>query len=169
MMNASQFNVNRKNRVGVNLLTPNQASGTDTLADTTGFSKNGVNTLLESSTEEARGGTRSLKVVTNNEANGEGTFIGVENLSPNKSYTFNAFIKGTGTIKLTLMEYTMVGGTYIGETSSITLTLTDNWQPLSVNRVLSATGTYVRLYIITSAKQAATFYVDSLSFRRLVP
>lgn len=83
--------------LGSNLLTPNQASGTDTLGDTTGFGGSYVN--ISSSSDQARNGTKSLKSVSTGqssdsrvslgESDSEGMNCGVEE---GKSYHFEGYI-----------------------------------------------------------------------------
>ena len=75
-----------------NLLTPNQASGTDALGDTTGFSVVHGSPVMTSSTEHPLHGSRSLKYVTTETTNWVGQLTTNIPVTPGETITIVAGI-----------------------------------------------------------------------------
>lgn len=148
-----------------NLLTANQSTGTDTLGDTTGFNITTANDRISSSSDYSLQGSKSLKVVTGNIAGGsnvEGVWTPTSiTVSPNTSHTASVWVKGSGTVALSLIERD-ADDVLIGETYSSAVTLTDQWQLVTVTRDFGATGVKARIAVRTVSQQSATFYVDML-------
>ena len=144
-----------------NLLTPNQADGTDTLGNTTGFTVVKGGETITSTADEAHQGTKSLKVVTPNLAVGEGIYTNSNTVAANITYTAGIWLKGTGTIMIRLQEYSNAD-TYIAQTDTAPIKLTSTWTFYSISALFGATSTKARLKIITTSQQESTFYIDEL-------
>lgn len=140
-----------------NLLTLNQATGGDTLGDTTGFSSYDATTAtITRDTTEAWNGTGSIKVVTNNATSIEGIIInGVNTITGGKICVCSVYAKGEGTVILQVWDPSN------GTRKSSTFTLTSAWQRLSFQFAQGATA-IPTTYVITQTQQSATFYIDGL-------
>jgi hypothetical protein len=158
----------------VNLST-NQKDGCED-GTTTGIEKrNGV--VITSSTEQAYGGTRSLKVVTNNTGASEGfgfnainyggNWIYGEIVQPSKTYTASIYARGNGTHTFWIREQGADGGT-IGDTA-VEVILTNTWTQYTTTRAFSASGVGATLSMATDSQQSATYYVDNLSIEEYTP
>jgi len=146
-------------RTRKNLLLPNVANGCE-MGSTLGIT-NISGCTLTASTEQAWQGTYSLKVVTANSAANErwrSEYIFVE---PNLTYTASCYLRGSGTVVLSLHEADDAGG-WITSTDSSVITLTGTWTRYSVTRTYGATGRNSALGLYTPTKQAATYYVDGM-------
>lgn len=133
-----------------NLLTQNQATGGDTLGDTTGFTAFRSATITRDTTE-VWNGTGSIKVVTPNAQDLEGV-QGAVQATIGKIYTFSAYLKGSGTIKLAM------SGNVTAYSSDITLTST--WTRYQFAWACDLAAPSCR--VVTSGQQSATFYIDGL-------
>jgi hypothetical protein len=144
--------------LATNLLTVNQASVEQGL---TGFLKNaGTETLIRDTTTY-KYGNASLKVITPGNVASEGFLLAsLLPVTASLSYTASVWLKGSGTIKLTLYEYTS-GSALVGSTIT-EITLTDIWTRYSATRTFGLTGVYTRMAVTTLTTQATTFYADSL-------
>src|SRR5690606_39033198 len=106
-----------------------------------------------------------LKVVTANAATNEGAYSNTTfDLSPSKPHTASVYIRGASggeTVIVGAVERTDAGGV-VGTTYTLTVTLTTEWQRVTVSRTFGTTGRAAAIRILTASKQAATFYVDGL-------
>lgn len=147
-----------------NLLTANQSTGTDSTGNTTGFNITTANDVISSSSDYSIQGSKSLKVVTGNITGGntEGFWTPTSiTVSANTSHTASLWVKGSGTVALSLIERN-ADDALIGQTYSSNVTLTDQWQLVTVTRAFGDTGVKARIAVRTVSQQAATFYVDML-------
>jgi hypothetical protein len=144
--------------LATNLLTVNQASVEQGL---TGFLKNAGTETLSKDTTTYKYGNASLKVVTPGNVASEGFLLAsLLPVTASLSYTASVWLKGSGTIKLTLYEYTS-GSALVGSTIT-EITLTDIWTRYSATRTFGLTGVYTRMAVTTLTTQATTFYADGL-------
>lgn len=149
-----------------NLLLPNQANACED-GTTTGFAKYTAGDTISSSAEEVDEwqGSYCLKVVTANAATNEGVYSNTTfGLSPSKPHTASIYIRGASggeTVIVGAVERTDADGV-VGTTYTLTVTLTTEWQRVTVSRTFGTTGRAAAIRILTASKQAATFYVDGL-------
>ena len=138
-----------------NLLTLNQATGGDTLGDTTGFTKFRNTETVSRDVSAAWNGTGNIKVVTPGEAASEG--INVTNdtfkLTVGKIYTATLYAWGEGTV--------LLGANNIALSVITPVVLSGTKQRLSYTFVATTVSTNGPC-LITNSAQAATFYVDGL-------
>ena len=161
------------NKVG-NLLTLNQATGTDASGDTTGFTPAG--STLASSTAQAYQGSRSLALT----ATGTSPAYAIMNLSDNRlpvtardTVTFVALARSDQASGEVARIYPLFyagasGGSYVGVAYSPYASITNSgWTTLSVTTTVPASAAYVELYVQRySGANGAVTYIDSLSFHR---
>lgn len=148
-----------------NLLLPNQANCCED-GTTTGF-WGYTNGAISASTAQKWQGAYSLKCITPNAAASEGITTNAYptyGLRPGATYTTSVYLRGDAggeTVKLYLFELTDANGE-VGSSNSDTITLTTEWQRVTVSRTFGATGRGAHITVITTTQQAATFYVDGL-------
>lgn len=144
-----------------NLLTANQSS---IETDTTGLAGQYGATITRDTTEYWNGNA-SLKVVTPGARNFEGVTASVTGmtLAVGDQYTASAWVKGAGTVLISLAE----SGSAYYVISGIPVTLTDDWQRITVTRtIINAANTTLSLFVWTYTTQATTFYVDGLQIEK---
>ena len=159
-----------KSAVG-NLLTANLASGTDTLADTTGFALAGSCTIT-SSTAEAWQGSRSLKAaVTGAEVAGVnigavGDLASMAPVTAGQTYTLSAYVRPSANAPVTYQIYWRTSdGSAVSATSGAAVTAASGaWTRVLVTGVAPATAAYaiLEVYVVTPA--AGHVYIDGLGF-----
>lgn len=136
-----------------NLLTPNQATGGDTLGDTTGFTAS--SSTLSYDTTVKKAGNGSIKCVTNT-GNYAGMYWGVSGLVVGRIYTAHWYIRGTGTLTATKAD--------AGATNAVPLSpivLTDSFQLQTLTFTATATTCSLSVDHRTNGT-IDTFYIDSL-------
>ena len=141
-----------------NLLPENQRS---IETDITGFVKAvGTETLSRDVTERWHGAA-SLKVIASGSERGVATSLA--QTTPGTTYTFSAWVKGSGSVVARVLEYT-AGGAVVGYTSSSAIVLTSSWQRIGITRAFGATGAQARCALLTPVgyEQAITLYTDGL-------
>lgn len=143
-----------------NLLTLNQS---DVETGTAGF--NSFASSISRVTDEAWFGGASLRVITANSNANEGVFTSPRIPTIDNLYTASAYVKGSGTIRAALVEFAGLVGANLGNTNSIAVTLTNEWQRISVSRQF-ATGNAAVGAVWTNVKQDITFYVDGFQLER---
>lgn len=140
-----------------NLLTANQAS---VETDTAGFVAQTASSILSRDTDEHWHGSASLKTIAPGTLANEG-FVAQVNVSPSLIYSASVWLKGSGSVKLYLIERDAENG-FIGQTATGFIILTSTWTRYSVSRLFGATGVKAALKVDTSGTSAATFYADGL-------
>lgn len=147
-----------------NLLTANQ-SNIET--DASGLITNSGITTLTRDTSEAWEGTASLKVVTGGSTSSEGMATNPHTpIITGQTYTASVYVKGSGTVHIELAERDNTGTIVTnGTTVGANITLTNEWQRLSITRTCN-TGTYINLKVVTGTAQAVTFWVDGLQIEQ---
>lgn len=136
-------------------LTANQ-SNVET--DLTGFTNVGSATITRDTTEKWEG-TASVKIVTA----GGGTYQGVQ-ITPNVSvtngqaYTFSAYVKGTGTAMISLSDT-------VTQTDGQLITLTSNWQRISVTKTMASTFA-IPFIFASSGAVVSTIYADGMQLEQ---
>jgi hypothetical protein len=159
-----------------NLLTLNQASGTDALGDTTGFVAGAA--TVESSTEQAAQGSRSVKIITvanTGRATVGGTAsAGTIPVEPGQTYTFQVSAKQTSGAALVgnarIMWWTSAGNvaasTALVDGSPVTLS--SSWRELSVTGVAPANAAYASAFLTrySGGESVMTRYEDKYTFHR---
>ena len=140
-----------------NLLTANQSTGTDTLGDTTGFEGVRKSETITSSTEQSHTGTKSLKCVTPGLLTQEGIITSpISGLSKGVVYIFSAWVYAPNGAD---MYWFMGDG---GDNNVIQpFTGTGAWQRVEYPFTPDGSPNHY-VSIRTNAKQAITFYVDTL-------
>jgi hypothetical protein len=141
-----------------NLLTANQSTGTDTLGDTTSFtSYNGA--TLSSSTDQAKEGSKSLKIITPGITYPEGCAnTSTIAVTGGNNYTLSGWVYAP--VGATLRAFLMTGdGVHYSYTE---ITGTGAWQYFTTTFSVPTDHTTVSFHIRTQGTQAITFYVDQL-------
>lgn len=137
-----------------NLLTANQAS---VETDLTGFFKRSGNEIHTRVTNEHWHGLASLKVDTPGLVLREG-FLFTKTLSASTTYTFSAWLKGVGTVRIEI-----TGG---ASGNSANINLTPTWTRHSLT-FTTTTGANVNMIVCTAGSvQAITFYADGLQLEQ---
>ena len=154
-----------------NLLSSNVASGTDTSADTTGYTLAGVGTVLTSSTAQAFQGSRSLEASQPT----SGTFginIGVVGntatmipVVAGQTYTLmtqaRTSVARTVTVKI---YWRTAAGAAVSTVSADTSCVDTAWTACRVTGVAPATAAYVIAEVSAVATGAEDMYLDCLGF-----
>ena len=147
---------------GKNLLTLNQADGAED--GTTGdFERNMGRETLSSSTESAWHGSRSVKIVTPGVSSSEGMYIFPRvSATPSTRYTGSVYVRGAsgGEVVNLYIQERKSDNTHISYTFSGEISLTTNWQRISITSPGNAECGKVVIGVITPKVQAATIYVD---------
>lgn len=155
-----------------NLLTENQASGTDTLGTTAGFDVSLYQCTVASSTVRAYQGTRSLRITATGASPTVRFAYGTSGIpvTPGYSYTFlaQAWITGTTSMFKVGMAYYNAAGTNLGDTYPTAWVSTrGGWVASSFTATAPATAVYAApLLQGGSAVAGDTFDVDALSFHK---
>ena len=149
-----RWSVSVANTTG-NMLTANQASGTDTLSDTTGFTTSSA--TATSSTDEALQGSRSLKVVTSANSGRAmmygSTTSGTMPVEPGETYTFRVDAKqtaGTALLAVAYIYWWTSAGNVAASTASVNGTgvvLTSSWQTVSVTATAPANAAFASMWL----------------------
>lgn len=144
-----------------NLLTANQSS-VDT--DTTGFAINGAGTVISRDTTQHWNGNASLKVVT--PANtGYGFMTSpYTTITGGQPYTASVYLKGSGIVALQIQERN--SGTYLRTTVSTWITLTNEWQRLSVTATIGTDANQTMIYVYQTTATINTFWADGLQIEQ---
>ena len=165
----TEADVAQASKVG-NLLTLNQATGTDTLSDTTGFYLGGNGSSLASSATYAWQGTRSASYVAGGTAsaymnlhhNGSpaGSLMAV---TPGLTYTGVAMLRASAadTLRMELWWYNS-GGASIGSSTGASITAsTSAWTRATVSAAAPAGAAYAQLSVHRQSGTAgSTVYGD---------
>jgi len=152
-----------------NLLTANQASGTDTLSDTTGWS--GYNATVWSSTAQAKSGTRSLGVATT--TTGAAYLLAAARVAvtAGQPYTLQAWVRtdqASGETFCASIDFYAAssGGSSLGSNTSAAVALTDSaWALVTVTLFAPAGTNYVEFYFYRPSPGAneASIWVDEIT------
>lgn len=165
MMNASQFGVMRRRRVGNNLFTNNQATGTNTLNNTTGYGVIGT-VSVSSSTDWGVYGPRSLKATTSG-ANNDGIQCQYNHNGVAGNYTYFYVVKIPNGLNYQLVAFNQ-GWQQIGSIQSFVGN--NELQVVTNNFSVTAGTTEIKCGLrISGAHTAASFYVGGGHLRRVVP
>ena len=147
-----------------NLCTPNQATGTDTLQNTTGFGVNDA--TMSSSAEWSSEGTRSLKITTSGPNGRGGPRIPRGSIEKNVEYNWSMDFKGeAGKTYRVQMYHASSPWTLLREYSSFVAT--GDAQTLSGVVTFDDTlisGNDILLYVRQTVGDAGVFYLDKLMF-----
>lgn len=119
-------------------------------------------TTLSRSSDYARFGTYSIKVVTDNAGANEGFYTPYTTASASTAYTGSVYVRGSGTIIATL-NY-IAGGIIFA--SSGTITLTSEWKRYTFTGSTPVGATDIFMNVYTTAKQSTTFYVDGMQIEQ---
>jgi hypothetical protein len=151
-----------------NLLTPNQATGGDTLGDLTGLNNYGGYGTLSLDNTTSYTGQNSFKYVGVNGYTNEGFYVSATTVTPSLHYTAATKIKGTlnATIKLQISERSAADAGLRNQ-DSIIKTLTGGWDDLSLGATVGSDCYKIRLYIVTNVKEAITMNMDYTSLKQV--
>jgi hypothetical protein len=141
-----------------NLLTANQADGTDTIGTTVGWGSAFGDETITSSSAEAKRGNRSLKIIAARAGHGGVSTKITAVASTPFTATFN--LKGTGNAKVSLIEYTSADA-WVITTYSSTIVLGD-WQEVTINKTTHSTTAKLGLSVEAVDAPGITCYVDEL-------
>jgi hypothetical protein len=120
----------------------------------------GTNATVSHDTTTSKFGKGSLKCVTNNSVTAEGAYMStLADVTDSLTYTASVWIKGSGTVTIRIREFDAATAT-IGDTLSSAVTLTNEWQRLTVTRTFGASGVKASIQVRTNSTQAATFNLD---------
>jgi hypothetical protein len=158
------FAPTRKNRVGPNLFDANVATCTDVTHDTTGFDPTTGATLL-SSVVNPIAGNRSLEVVCAGEQNAEGFFVPKSVVGGREyQYAGKIYVPSDKTMGVYLQDSnwnTLAQVIVVGD---------DTTQKFKFNGLNPVGNTNMYATMTTPGiKEIVTCFVDSLSFRRVIP
>jgi hypothetical protein len=143
-----------------NMLTANQSS-----IETNVTGLNSYSSTITRDTTEYWDGVASLKIHTDNAAALEGFYTSKTVTTPSLTYTASAWVKGTGTVQMSISERTAADAS-LGSTNGTVVTLTSSWQRISVIRTFGATGEGCRCMVLTDAQQHIDFYVDGIQLEQ---
>lgn len=140
-----------------NLLTPQQARGTEVNGDTTGFTAYRGTETISSSTEQQKTDYRSLKVITPGSVAYEGFYTASATVLPYTDYVGRIWIRAplNSSIKVQLSDRG-------NKVTSVNITGTGDWQYASVLHTTDASTTLSFEILTNATAQAITFYVDDL-------
>lgn len=158
---------NPESSVGVWRGTTNLVTNGSFETNTNGWSA--VSATISRDTAQAKHGTASLKVVTNNAAAGEGVTTtegtGGMAVTAGQPYTASAWLWGSGTVRLGIRWFDSAGAVLsTSESSDIVLTSTPTRVTLTATAPTGAARAAVR--VTTPTQQAATFYLDAVQFEQ---
>jgi len=136
------------------LLTTNQI-GVET--NTVGFSGAIGTETLTSSTDQAKAGSKSLKVVTAATANSGDLITGTTSVTPGLDYIYEGYVYAVTPSKT--MTVALYDDGYNGLSSS-TFTSTPLWQYIRLKGTLGAGDTQVIPSVFNNSAEAVTFHID---------
>jgi len=136
---------------GRNLLTKNQS---DAETDLSGVAANKTNEILTRDTSTFWRGAACFKLVTPGLLSDEGLRAGGFIARSGYTYTFSAYVKGSGNVRLAF-----TGGVPL--VYGPNLVLDGTWQRISLTAIATS-GALVNTYVICTTPQAITFWVDGL-------
>lgn len=136
-----------------NLLTANQSS---VETNTAGFISNNTGTTLTQDTTVAHSGNASLKVVTDGTKNFQGVAL-YATVTSGLSYTFSIYLKGSGTVKITLSGALSAGKDVV---------LSNDWVRYTITATASARGSASMVVHTNAQLLATTFYADCLQLEQ---
>lgn len=146
-----------------NLLTSNQATGTDTGANTIGFTAGPAGTVtLSSDTTAGKSfqGSRALKCVAAGDAANQGVTVDAIAATAGQTYAFQAMLLGNTpgqSLKMDLVD----NGTVPQAVSATVVTL-GSYQFISGTITASAGSTTVKAQVYNNGTFASTFWLDAL-------
>jgi hypothetical protein len=154
-------------RIG-NLLTANQASGTDTLGDTTGFAPQSAGGTLTSSTDYAYRGSRALKCVSDGVSTYQGwTTTATLPLYRYATVTVQAKVYATTQLTLRVGIFRTAAG-YINSAKTVTVPAgvwTTVQHTATAGEVGAGSVTDATVFLDTgTTPQAGTFYTDDIGY-----
>ena len=150
-----------------NLVDVHIATGTDYSSDLTGFIQGGSGTVtLSSSTDWAKNGTRSLKIVCDGSATNQGYNVASvayrSIIVSGTTYTGSATVQGvSGTIMGQLAWYDS-SGTFISQITSSDVTLDGTDKTVTITGTAPSNAFTCKMVVVTASAQAITFYVDEI-------
>lgn len=155
MMDFAVLNNNRHKKRGVgvsiiNLLTPNQSTGGDTLTNTTGFGVDKAS--ITYSTDEHHQGSGSIKVVT--EAAGYYNGAGLLVSSSGGQHTITAQVKCP--VRTDFRTYIN------GSTNKDDNVTTGDWQKFTITGDLANGTTLVYFDLVNWSQSSVTYYLDEI-------
>ena len=158
-----------------NLLTENQASGTDTLAATTGFDTGGSGAVLATTTAQARQGSRSLQVTASGGGNGTfftglaGAAAGAVPVTAGATYTAAVSLRSaaaTASYGVNIAWLDSGGGHISSSASTPGTTSTSAWTDATVTAVAPASAAYAAVGVSMTAAASSVHYADCFSLHR---
>jgi hypothetical protein len=103
----------------------------------------------------------SFKCITPGLSPSEGVrWDSVLSTAPNTQYTASVYVKGSGNVKMTMVLRKSSSAWYLAQDSPI-ITLTNDWQRLSVTFTTPSDVYFLQMYVYTSTTQAITFWIDN--------
>jgi hypothetical protein len=145
----------RKNLFSINQATCCEDGTTEGFGDFKG-------STISASTAESHQGSYSLKVITPGNVIDEGVALDFPfaRVIPSQTYTFSAWLKGSGEVYLWIAE--IDEETYLRDSHSSAITLTGTWVREDLTIAIEADCTQIQTYIDTTYAQAATYYIDEM-------
>ena len=142
-----------------NLFSANQA---DVEIGTTGFALVRGTETISKDTSEYYHGAASLKVITPGGQTNEGIYTTFVAASAATAYSAAVYVKGSGTVYITLQAYQST--TFKGQAATVSIALTGSWQQVTTGAYTTpALTNQIRIMLHTSTNiQAITFYADAL-------
>ena len=151
-----------------NLLTDNQASGTDALGDTAGFENGGSGATLASTTDQAYQGSRSLKTTASGAGNASlftTTGTGGIPVTPGQTYTATVTARSAAEASpfACQIAWFTAAGAYISSSASADATTsTSTWTTKALTAVAPATAAFASVAFACASTAASAHYVDAL-------
>lgn len=147
----------------------NYVSNPSIAGNTNGWSVIAASATITSTTDEAYSGPTSMQVIPTGATSGEGvgqagTLNGYGPAAQGQTWTATAYVKGSGSVRLSLVERvgTVAGTQHLGTP----VTLTSSWQRIQVTATMADASTDgVGMRVMTAAAGAGTFYMDAAQLR----
>lgn len=124
-------------------------------------------TTLSRDTTYAALGAASLKIVSGNVAAGEGAYFAINKAAAanGQNWTGQLRFRGSGTWLLRVAEYDATPA-FLAQ-STVQVTATDQWQTVSLSRLLNqATTAWVTILFSTPTQQASTCWIDCVQLEQ---
>jgi hypothetical protein len=155
----SVYDLTNKNKV-----TPNQSTGTDTLQTITGFYYTS-GTTISSSTDYARSGSRSLKIVGDGNSANQGATCDSSyrpTASGSTNYTFSGYARQSDNWYIGCDEFEADNTTWITAHYQWVGASAGNFNRGSINFTTQSNCGYLAWYLVTEATAPNTWYVDDI-------
>lgn len=127
----------------------------------------GVSATVTQSSEQARTGDYSLKVVTDDANPTEGAIRNGIAVVAEQEYRFTAWVYGPATTMRIAWDENDSGASYLRTKSTTAAIPADTWTQVALEDRTGADAATINAYVVPNAQDAVTYYLDNPRIRRV--